>query len=404
MHEVKTLNQGVGMFPNKQNTRIASGNLFYWFGVYLLLPVLPLFYSTLGMSSRAIGFAIGAYSVGCALSRIIAGKMADMYGCKLIVVTSLILSIFFVLGYYDTGSLLAIVVFRFLHGVSSAGYSSSAITMVTLINKEEHIKKAISQYTLASIVGIGIATSIAISLYHSVGFHLVLLLSIAAILLSLILFPKKIKIMRHLNRANKPLPIRKIISDPRIFMPTLNQFSIYLCYSCVMTFLPLLMIKHDLQKDLWIYYLFYATTVVISRFFIGKLHKFIAEKQLILWILLLFACVIIASILSQAWWTLIFIGCGVGTSVGIATPLLTSMVTSNTSPENRGVALGFFGTAIDSGMATGSILMGLVAYYFGYDIVFISAFVYTILNAILYFYWTRSKKSIQSLQTKHNLN
>lgn len=382
------------MFSNKQNTRIAAGNLFYWFGVYLFLPTLPLFYTTIGMSNRAIGFAIGAYSVGCALSRIIAGKMADRYGCQLIAVTSLIFSILFVLSYYNAGNLFAILLFRFLHGVSSAGYSSSAVTMVTLISKEEHLKEAISQYTLASIIGIGIATSIAIGMYNSVGFHLVLLLSIAATLLSLTFFPKKIKITQNLNKVNKPLPIRKIISDPRVFIPTLNQFSVYLCYSCVMTFLPLLMITRGLQKDLWIYYLFYAVAVVVSRFFIGKLHKFIAAKHLMLWILVLFASVIITSVLSQTWWALIFIGCGVGMSVGIATPLLTSIVTSNTSPENRGVALGFFGTAIDSGVAVGSILMGLMAYYFGYYAVFISAFMYTIFNAILYFYWTCKQKSM----------
>ena len=158
-----------------------------------------------------------------------------------------------------------------------------------------------------------------------------------------------------------------------------------------MTFLPLLMYSQGV-KNLFVFYFTYSATVVSMRFFAAQLCRFIEVKQLILYILLIFACTMLVPILSKTVLGLFFIGIGVGIAVGLGLPLLTSVISVNTRPVDRGVALGFFTTAIDLGMGVGSIGMGWVTEYFGYNKMFFVVFLFIFMNFLFYLFWIRKQK------------
>jgi MFS family permease len=61
----------------KKNLPIACTNFSYWIGVYIFLPVLPVFYSQQGFSKKVIGYFIGVFSFGAILTRLIVGYIAD---------------------------------------------------------------------------------------------------------------------------------------------------------------------------------------------------------------------------------------------------------------------------------------------------------------------------------------
>lgn len=376
----------------KRNFRMVTTNLLFWFGAYLFLPVLPLFYGKLGMNSKEIGCIIGAYSLGAILFRLFAGRLADTYGCKLVAVTGLILSVCAVCGYFYLDAIFAILLFRFLHGVGSAGYSSSAITMVTLTNTKEHVKEAVSLYTLSSMLGISVATSIAIFIYDLSSYYMVVVLALCSIITALLLFPKKSHENHNTHVLKEVQSIKRVVSNKFVLMSTLNQFTVYLCYGSMMTFLPLFLYAHGV-KHLWTFYFAYSITVFSSRFLAAYLCEFIKMDRLILCILFLFAAAMLFPLLNISWWVLTLAGLSSGISVGLATPILTSMIVTHVQASNRGTALGFFSTSIDIGMGVGSIFMGLVVARFGYIRMFSIISVYTIGVSIFYLFWMKQKKT-----------
>ena len=57
-------------------------NMFFWMSNNFFLPILPIYYHTLGMNDQQIGLVIGAFSLGAIIFRVYCGKLADRYGSK----------------------------------------------------------------------------------------------------------------------------------------------------------------------------------------------------------------------------------------------------------------------------------------------------------------------------------
>lgn len=362
---------------------LVIANFLYWLGVYLYIPVLPIYFYGMGMSSQEIGMIVGSFSLGALLFRFIGGKTSDRYGTVPVAIIGVMIAGSAIAGYWWSASLLFIVVMRFLHGMGSALYSSAAVTMVTLITSGTQTKKGVALYTLCSMIGIGIATSAASLFFKEWGFQGILLISGAVTWGCLLLIPMKLKKREKISQS--PVPVTKILLNPQVYLPTLNQFAVYVCYASVMTYLPLMVYEKNSTVDMGWFYISYTISVVVSRFLAGKKINGIDEKGVSTFLLAVLGVVILLPVFSQAWFTLLIMGIGIGLGVGLATPTLVGMITDHVGIANRGAALGFFATAIDLGMGVGSILLGMLAEPLGYKSIFIATSAWTLFTLIMYY-------------------
>jgi len=389
----------VAITNNKITWQIASANLFYWAGVYLFLPVLPLWYNKLGMSGEELGIAIGMYSLGSLSFRILAGRIADYYGHQKVTVISMITTLLTILAYFFVNNYFSILFFRFLHGMSGAGYSSASSAAVTLVNHDDKVKDAISLYTLLSMIGISLSTSLAIYLYHIGNINLIISCSFATTLLSVAIFTRKNLPIQSRQNTSESLSVREIILNSKIYIPTINQFSIYLCYGCLMTFLPLIINSQGKEKYLTIYYLVYAISIVFSRVFITKISNLMSVNTLVTYILFLLSATMLLTIhidLSS----IILLGVGIGVCSGLGTPVLASLIVANSKSSNRGTALGFFSMAIDLGIFSGSVIMGLLVQNLGFHSMYLIVFILTVMNIAFYLNWIRNQEKILTMATQ----
>jgi MFS family permease len=385
-------------FYTKSFIGLVSTNFLYWIGVYLYIPVLPIYFHTAGMNSQEIGLIVGSFSLGSVLFRILGGKASDRYGSVPIVTLGIVITGVAIAGYWLTASLLLVLLLRFLHGIGSALYSSAAVTMVTLLHSAKQTKRGVAIYTLCSMIGIGFATSTASWLFQEWGFQGIVLISGIATWICLLLIPKKIKPRE--KQASSSVSIKMILLNPKVYLPTLNQFAVYVCYASVMTYLPLMVYETDAAADMGWFYISYTISVVSSRFLAGKTVNRLDQKEVSTFLLAILAVVILLPIFSQEWYFLLMIGIGTGLGVGLATPTLIGMITDHVDAANRGVALGFFATAIDLGMGAGSILLGVLAEPFGYRSIFIAASLWTLFTCIVYFRGINAKTITIGLKEK----
>lgn len=369
-------------FYTKSFVGLVITNFLYWVGVYLYIPVLPIYFHDRGMNSQEIGMIVGIFSLGAVLFRFLAGKASDRYGSVPVVTMGLVIAGSAIAGYWCSASLLLVLLLRFLHGMGSALYSSAAVTMVTLLHSGKQTKQGVALYTLCSMIGIGIATSTASWLFKESGFQGIVLISSVATWSCLLLIPKKLK--QREKETVSSVPVKVILLNPKVYLPTLNQFAVYVCYASVMTYLPLMVYENNSAVDMGWFYISYTISVVSSRFLAGKTNG-IDAKQLSIFFLAVLAVVILLPIFSHAWFSLLIMGVGIGLGVGLATPTLIGMITDHVGTENRGAALGFFATAIDLGMGAGSILLGMLAEPFGYKSIFIATSVWMLFTLIVYF-------------------
>ena len=353
---------------NADFSKLVATNFFFWLGVYVYVPVLPVFLQTHGFTNQEIGAIVGSFSLGSILFRLAAGKAADHWGTVRIALSGLCAATAAVLAYLCYSSSLVLLVARFCHGIGSALYSAAAITMVTFLRSEGEVKSGVALHTLCSMIGIGLAMCLALSLFEQGGFVGVVIVSAATGLLGLALLPKSL--LQAKKAASPSLPLKKVVTDAAIYLPTLIQFAVYVCYSGVMTYLPLLLKEAAPELSLQSFYVSYACVVVASRFGAGRINSTTAERSIARWMLSVLAAVSLLPFFTLHWSALCLLGGGLGLAVGLATPLLAGMIAVAITPASRGAALGFFATAIDGGMFCGALLCGALAESAGYRIVF----------------------------------
>lgn len=357
-------------------------NLFFWMSNNFFLPVLPLYYHGLGMNDSQVGLAIGAFAVGSVSFRLFAGKAVDRYGSVRIIAVGIVLSIGAIISYRFSHSLESAVISRFLHGVGISTYAGAALTMASFMHEAQHTAESVAAYTLFSMIGMGIASSTANLLYQTGGILWVILAGATATLMSLLLFPKRPELKIKPVTADS-LPIRAVVANPGIYVPTASLLAVSLCFGTAMTFLPLLMISRGVY-GLTAFYAAYAVAVVVSRSWVKGLCERFTPQRLSLYILGLFAAMMLLVKYSFSPWMLAVVGIGLGIGYGLAFPAMATIVTASTQPANRGTAFGFYTMAVDVGFAAGAMVMGAVASQWGYETVFAAAAGYTLAYLLLY--------------------
>ena len=368
---------------------LISANMFFWMSVNFFLPVLPIYYHSLGMNDHQVGLAIGAYSLGAVLFRFPSGKAVDRWGSRRVITVGIFFSIIAIIGYYFSMSPVTATISRFLHGVGISGYSAAALTMVTLMQDERNTTQAVAVYTLFTMFGIGIAASSAGWLFKFGEMPLVIVAGILATALSLVLFPMRTQVKMKAAQGES-LPFLAVAKNPGILIPTISLAAANMCYGSIMTFLPLLMLSQGIV-EFNIFYVAYAVAVVFTRFWVGRLCERFASERLTFFVLLLLAATMLAAGGMNGPWALLLSGAGIGAGYGLAFPVMATTITANTQPANRGSAFGFFTTAVDVGFAAGAIAMGAVAAAWGYRAVFVTAGLYTAAYALLHRAWLLSK-------------
>jgi MFS family permease len=357
-------------------------NMFYWASSFIFLPVLPVHYHHLGMNDYEVGLAIGIFSIGSVLFRVMSGKAVDRYGSYPVIVVGIALSCGAIYSYsYDT-TLASAMISRFLHGIGASVYASAGLTMATLIHEPDLTPEAVGLYTLFSMIGMGMATSGIMLVYNAGTFTAVVVTGVIATVLSVILFPRKPQLRVKPNQGT-PLPLRSIISNPGVYISTISLFGANFCYGSVMAFLPLLMLSRGVT-DYTGFYVAYAVAIILSRVWVGKLCERIEPGRMVFYLLLLLTGSMALLSQSTAPWALVMSGLVFGTGYGFAFPILVTMVTVTVEPINRGAAFGFFTMAVDIGVAVGAIGMGIVASHLGYEAIFIALGGYILAYALVY--------------------
>ena len=135
-------------------TLIASG-LCYSTAVGVMIPVLPLFVvDELGASATAVGVAVGLFSVTALLLKPAAGRAADRWGRRALLVGGSALFTVVVAGHLLVAEYWALVGLRVLLGVAEAVTFVAGVAALTDLAPAERLGEAISYDSVGLFLGI----------------------------------------------------------------------------------------------------------------------------------------------------------------------------------------------------------------------------------------------------------
>ena len=166
---------------NSNYCKVMIANFTLFFAFYLLTPLLPIYLSEHFHASKdMIGLVLSGYSVTAMLFRPFSGFMIDNFQRKTVLLTTFFIFFIFFAGYLLAGTLLLFAVVRTLHGGPFGAITVANSTVAIDVLPPTRRNEGIGYYGLGNNLGMAIAPSVGIFIYHITdSFDLVFLLALA---------------------------------------------------------------------------------------------------------------------------------------------------------------------------------------------------------------------------------
>ena len=330
---------------------------------FQLLPTAPFHIIALGGSEFAAGLFLGLLTYASAVSAPITGALADRFGRRrLLVVCSLCLCGFSIA--YSVGTnyrvLLGLVV---VHGIFWSGLLTASSAYALGLIPESRRAEGIGYWGLSSIAAVAVAPSIGLLLYGRgwewvCGSSAVLNLAMTAIAWRL---PAD-------EPGDAPLTTRLFHAGMVEWRVLVLSFTLFLAafgYGGLTSFVALYAVAFGITPASG-YFTLFALSILFTRPFSGRLTDRIGSRKV------LYPCLVLVvvglALLSVAPTRNGFIVSALvfGLGFGSIYPAFTTFVIGHVPPARRGAAFGGILAAFDTGIGTGSIVMGAIIGRYGF--------------------------------------
>lgn len=330
---------------------------------YLLIPTLPVFMvEVLGADKSRVGWVVAIYTLAALLIRPFSGYAVDHYGRKYILLVSLAMFALLLGFHLLAGTLIQLLIVRFLHGLAWGVTTTANSTLIVDIVPENRRGEGIGIYGLAIPLAMAFGPMAGLWLMADGNFNRLFWVGTAIatgayILTQIMRFPPFI---RHQPGG---------ISIARLFafkaLPvSITMMILMMSYGGVISFVTLYTLELGLGSA-GIFFTVYAIGLSISRLFSGKIFDRNGPG-----IIVPLGLVLLTTGLSLLWSMhnypgFLLAGLLIGLGYGIIFPSFQAMVNNLVHPGSRGAANSTLFTALDLGIGTGAIITGYLASLMG---------------------------------------
>ncbi|WP_400998501.1 MFS transporter [Agromyces sp. GXQ0307] len=336
---------------------LAVADLAYFTAHGMAIFALPLYVvGPIGGDEAAAGIAFGAFAVSALVLRPIAGRLADRFGRRpLLVGGALLLATTFALTAV-ADSLVVVIGLRLLAGVAEAAFFVASFAALADIAPPERMGEALSYNSLGLYLGLALGPPIGEVVFDAGGYTAVWVGAavMAAVAATVVL------VVGETRTAAPPTggPLR-IIHRPAV-PASLGFLTSLIAMGGLLAFASLHATRIGFQTPSLIL-LIYGGTVVVCRLAFARVPDRVPS-------LVLGAAAVsaigVGAVIAAVWRQPAgFVVATVVMAVGVAfsTPAFFSAIFATASPSERGIASGTGSAAIDLGLGIGPILLGFVA-------------------------------------------
>jgi MFS family permease len=330
---------------------------------FLLFPTMPLRILALGGTKSDAGLFLGLLTYASAFSAPIGGALADRIGKRPVLLISSAAILCFVLIYSSTRSLTVILLTALVHGVFWSALLAASAALISDTIPPDRRAEGIGYWGFASIVAVAVAPPLGLLLLR-VGWALLCLLSAV---LGLGMFAVAFSLSER--SAAHAWSLAGFFSggliERDVFVLAITLFLYSFGYGGVMSFVPLYAQESGVGFR-GVYFVAFTVTVLLTRPYLVRRADRKGAPRILLPLLGLTAAGFGILAISGRLPYLLASGIVFGTGFGSAYPVFASYMLSKIDPARRGAAFGSILLAFDTGIGSGSMLLGIIIENHGY--------------------------------------
>ncbi|MFH7764815.1 MFS transporter [Acinetobacter sp. BSP-28] len=367
-------------------------NLFLFTYYYALLTVLPIYImKDLGGTVKEAGLALTLFLLSSIAVRPFSGLIVEKLGKKISFRSSELLFVLFAFSYLFADSMWALLLIRFIHGIWFSVLTTVTVPIANDFIPDHRKGEGMGYFVMSTNLAVVFGPLIALTVLQFTDFKMLFALLTAVIGLGFI-FCLIIPVQQHQRviaaaqrNEKKPLGWHDIIETRAIpigFVALLTSFA----YSSIMSFITAYSESKDLLAYTSLFFIVFAVSMIVVRPWVGKIYDRKGASAVIYPSFIFFAIgLVVVSLISNQWllWlSAIFIGIGYGSLF----PCFQTIAIQSVAKQRMGHAISTFFTLFDLGMATGSVILGLMIAYYGYQLSYLFCAVITVLTLFVYKY------------------
>jgi len=333
---------------------------------FQLLPTAPYHIIDLGGTTFASGLFLGFLTYSSAFSAPLTGAFVDRAGQRRILIVSSVALAFFSVAYAiitDYRVMLALVL---VHGVFWSGLLSASAAYMTGLLPEHRRAEGIGYWGLATLSAIAVAPTVGFWIYRSGGW---LWLCIGATALNVGMAAIAASLPEHRIEPPAHHPRRRRLIELRVLLVSITLAMYSFGYGGITSFTAMYAdVNGVTPKSLYLTAL--AIVMLFTRPPLARIGDRYGYRRVFVPCLVLICCGLacLAAGGSRFWMLLSAVIFGIG--FGSAYPSYIGYVMRGVTPDRRGAAFGAILAAFDSGIGTGSTVMGWVIQHHGFRAAF----------------------------------
>ena len=329
----------------------------YSFTVFLsafqLFPTAPFHIIDLGGSTSASGLFLGFLTYSSALSAPLTGAYADRVGTKRVLIGSSLALVVFSLLYAIITNVAVLLALVLLHGVFWSGLLSASAAYMTSLLPESRRAEGIGYWGLSTLAAVAVAPTVGFWFYNRGWLWLCLLSAALNLLMALIATQ-----LHEQHRPVHPAPgKREGLLEWRVLIVSITLALYSFGYGGITSFTAMYADANGVTPK-GIYLTTLAIVILVTRPMFGHLGDRIGYRKVFIPCLVLIACGLAILAFGGSRTLLLASALVFGTGFGVAYPTYVGYVMHGVSAQRRGAAFGAVLAAFDTGIGTGSTVMG----------------------------------------------
>ena len=386
----------------KSFLNISISNLFIFIVFYALLTLLPIYVTEeMGGSESQAGLIITIFLLSAIIVRPFSGRLIDRFGKKKMLVTSAALFAAASFLYPLVDNYVALLLLRFFHGVWFSIVTTAAGGIAADTIPRERRGEGLGYFAMSMNLAVVTGPFIALTLLQYVSYTAIFLV-LSSIMTIGVLCTIGVKTIENSSPAPRHSLTFHDLFEKKSFPIAIVGLFVAFSYASVISFISLYAKSIGLLEAAGFFFAVFAVAMLVSRPFTGRMFDVRGPNTVILPAFVLFALGLVTLSLTTESWMLLFAGGLIGLGYGSIVPSFQTLAIQ-AAPESRSAhATATFFTFFDTGIASGSFILGIVVTTIGYANLYMILGIFVI--GILFFYqWIqKQKKTEKQLHSQTN--
>jgi MFS family permease len=351
----------------------------------------PGYLTELGADAFTVGLIAGLASVAAIASRPAMGRMMDVRGRRIVILTGGLLNIL-ALSLHLTIEVMGpwVYVVRMFHGITQAILFSAFFTYAADIIPESRRTEGIGLFGISGMLPIGLGPTAGDWILHRGGYHdlfaVSVVLGVVSFLISLPIHDRRVAVVG----GPAPRSFFETIRDPALLPLWFIGATFSIATSGTFIFMKTFVLETQLGT-IGDFFFTYSMTAMMLRLFFGAVPDRFGPKRVFIPALGVLAIGLGVVTLATDATGLMRAGilCGVGHGFGV--PILNGLVITRARDSEIGAAVAMSTALFDIGFLVGGPLFGAIIEIRGYPTMFVSSALILLAGIGIYWAWDRGR-------------